>query len=301
MSTKRVVLYGSLGALAVAGLLAAGALAQSPADMRDVPPLLINIDHLGRVLVRGAVVTAVASTSTPSTITVTTTKDSMNFTWIVQTDGSTEFIRQQGSRGSIAEVAVGHIISFEGTLVAASQLTVKARVIRNWSVRKTESNQFGQVLSVSSAAKSFVLKADERERGNITVLTSDATKFMKGEKATTTFATLKAGDLVQIHGIWDRNANTIQASMVKIRTEPRRVFEGGILKTTSSSTPPTSIVVTFGRFDYVVNIDTDTAVLNQNWAPVPLSSFMVGHHIRVYGAADGTIIDASVVRDMDLR
>ncbi|OHA08542.1 MAG: hypothetical protein A3A44_02905 [Candidatus Sungbacteria bacterium RIFCSPLOWO2_01_FULL_60_25] len=301
MFTQRNIFYGSLGALMFTGLLVAGALAQTPPDMRGVPPLLINIDSLGRVLVRGAIVTAAASSSAPNTLTATTNLNSMNFTWIVQTDGSTEFIRQQGSHGNIAEIAVGHIISFEGTLVAGSQLTVKARVVRDWSVRKVESNQFGQVLSVNSAVKSFVLKADERERGNITVFTSDATKFMKGEKATTTFAALKAGDLVQIHGVWDRNANTIQASLVKIRTEPRRVFEGGILKTTSISAPPTSIVVTFGRFDYTVNIDTDTAVLNQNWAPVPLASFRVGDQIRVYGAADGTIIDASVVRDMNLR
>ena len=60
------------------------------------------------------------------------------------------------------------------------------------------------------------------------------------------------------------------------------------------------MAVTFRNIDYTVNLDVDTAVLNKNWGSASQSGFKVGDHIRVYGVADGTTIEATVVRNMNL-
>ena len=284
----------SLLSLAFLVVGAPGFAQQSP-EPRETPPLMVNISANGRVLVRGAKVTSVAT----STVQAQTSWGPFAITWTVVTDGATEILRRQGGAGPMSEIAIGNIVSFEGTLdqSAATQPTVRAKILRNWSVEKQRINAFGVIQGVASTTQSFILNTEER--GSVTVLTTAATKFTR-QNATTTFAALRAGDVVSVHGLWDRGANTLQADWVKIRNEQRRTFEGGRLKTLPGAVKPTSMIVTFGRFDYTVNIAEDTSVLGRDWLPANLAGFMVGHHIRVYGAGEGTVIDATVVRDMDL-
>ncbi len=285
-------------ALAALGMAAMFAFAQTPPPDPGKPVKLhMEVKDNGRVLVRGAKVTSVAT----STINAATTwEGGASIPWVITTDGSTEYVRRHGGNGSLSEFAVGHTISFSGWLVPAASLTVRADVVKNWSIEKEKINPFGVIQSIDSPAKSFIVKTDEEKLGTLTVLTSDATAFFKG-KATTTFAALKVGDRVRARGVWDRVANTLQADWIKVHVEDRRVFEGGKLKTLPGASAPTSMVVTFGRMDYTVNIATDTAVLNRNWGKALLADFRIGHHIRVYGVADGTTIDATVVRNVDLR
>ncbi len=293
----KILISGAL--LTVFGLLALTALAQNdnPEISEPSPKLHLNIDQNGNMVVRGAEVTSVAS----STIGAVTRWGAWNINWTVLTDSSTRFISRTGSLGSIAEIQVGHTINFDGKLVTgASQPTVQAKVVRNLSVRKLHIAPFGVIASIDRAAKKFVLKTGRPERDNITVQVLDTTTITK-QGATTTFATLKIGDKVTAVGLWDETTNTLQAKQIKIQVTDQTTFQAGRLKTlTATTTPPTSIVVTFGRFDYTVNIAQDTSVLDRNWARASLANFRVGDHIRVFGAADGTTIDATVVRNVDL-
>lgn len=299
---KKAFIIGSTTVLASMSAVAFLAFAQtSPPQglsLNGMPPFMVQVLHTGKVMVRGAKVTDTSG----STITAVTSLNSFNVTWTVSTDNSTEFVRMEGGRGTSSEIAKDHIISFEGMLVAASgtQPTVLAKVVRDWSIMKVPVNQFGIVGSINAAAKSFVLKTDVRERGDLNVFTSDTTKFWK-QGATTTFAVLKVGDKVTVQGLWDKTLNSVQAEQVRIHVEDRRTFTGGKLQSVASSTPPTSITVRFGRFDYTVYIALDTAVLKANWERVPLTSFRVGDQINVYGVADGIHIEATVVRDVSLR
>ena len=295
---KKLIIGSAVSAAAI-GLAAFLAVAQTPTpeSPQETPPLKVEMLHTGKVLVRGAKVTNIAT----STITAVTSWGAASITWIVNIDNSTGIIRRNGGSGSLSEIAKDHIVSFEGQLVtAASQMTVNARVVRDWSVQKAEINPFGVVMSIDSTAKSFVLKTEKREYGDLMVATSENTEFLK-LKATTTFSALKAGDKVTVNGLWDRAVNTLQAKRVKIQIEDRRVFEGGQLKSVASVTPPTSIVVTFGKFDYTVNVAVDTSVLNEKWLRASLADFKTGNNIRVYGVADGTTIDATVVRNTSLK
>ncbi len=274
------------------------ALADDAIVSRDGPGPFMNVTQKGYMVVRGAVVTSAAS----STVMASLSWGSATINFVLNTDAKTNVIRQAGNRGSLSEIVKDHVINFEGDVViTAPAFTVNARHIRDWSVRKVMVNQYGVVKSIDSAGKKFVVDAQEKNRPDITVMVSDATKFMK-QRATTTFTVLKTGDKVIVGGLWDKVSSTIQADTVRIQVEERHVFEGGRLKTiAASSTLPTSIVVTFGPFDYTVNIDVNTAVISSRWLSLPLASMKAGDHIRVYGSADGTTIAATVVRDVSAK
>ncbi|OGZ47745.1 MAG: hypothetical protein A3J55_03770 [Candidatus Ryanbacteria bacterium RIFCSPHIGHO2_02_FULL_45_17b] len=263
----------------------------------DMPRQSLMINENGKVSLQGAKVVSIDGSTINATI---SWGGSASFAGVIKTDASTEFLRRSGGKTSLSEIMPGHYINVEGMLdTSASKPTVVAKVVRDWSVVKTEINPFGVISSVDAVAKTFVLKT--QERGDIKVSTNEKTVFTKGNAAST-FSALKVRDLLSVNGLWEQSTNTLQANHVKVRVQDRRVFEGGRLKTpyTGSGTPAT-IIVTFGKIDYTVNISSDTSVLNSKWAKVNLSDFKAGDHVRVYGAADGTTIDATVVRDVSLR
>lgn len=288
---KNKILLGA-GVLAALFSLAVSSIAVfAESNNRQVE---VHINQNQHVLVRGAEVTSVGTTSVQAKV----VWGSVVMNWTVNTDTKTQLLNFNGGTSNMLQIVAGHKIDFEGELdQAASTFTVTANYIRDRSTERVQMEHLGVVKAVDATAKSFQLKTEKQ--GTWTVLTTDATKFWKG-RATTTFATLKVGDLVRIKGILENNSSTVRADEVRIYIEERRTFEGGKLISAASSTPPTSIVVKFSNRDYMVNIAADTSVLDKNWAKVSATSFKVGDHIRAYGVADGIMIDATVVRDMSL-
>lgn len=279
--------------LAFSGLgLATVALAETSSDL---PRLKLEINHSGHILVRGAVVTSMASSTINASL---TWPNGAKVDWVINVPES-EFVNRLDRDAKFSEIQNGHVISFSGELTGGSSsgLAVKAKVVKNWSVQKVKINPFGIIQSINSAAKSFVVQTEER--GSPTVFVSGATEIIKN-KATATFEALRVGDRAHVKGLWDRAANTIQAERIKVFVENRRVFENGRLKSLAGTSRPTTAVVTFKGIDYTINLDVDTAVIKKNWAPVNLSDFEVGDHLRVYGVPDGTTIEATVVRNMNL-
>lgn len=295
MMKKNILVTGAATLVAI-GSMAMFAFAQTPPpDPGKQVKFHVEIKDNGRVLVRGAKVTSIATSTINAAL---TWEGGASIPWVITTDGSTEYVRYHGGKGLFSEFAVGHTISFSGWLVPASSLTVRADTVRNWSVSKEKVNPFGFIQSIDAPSKSFMLKTEER--GDIKVLVMDDTKILKG-KATTTFAVLKVGDKLHARGLWDSTVKTLRADLIKIFVENRRTFEGGKLKSASAtSTLPTSIVVTFQKFDYTIGIDVGTAVINKRWEPVNLSDFRIGDHLRIYGVPEGLNIEATVVRNMNL-
>lgn len=254
----------------------------------------VSIAQNGMVLVRGAKVTSVSG----STIQAGVTFGSFTMNWTVKTSGDTEFVRYHGGRGTISDVAVGHIISFRGKLdTTASSATVNAGTVRNWSVQKVQVSRAGEVKSVNSSNSSFVLRVGNQD---VTVATNASTTITRNGVAGT-FSSIQVGSRAQVTGLWDSVANTFEASAVVITTPvSERIFENGTFKSMASTTAPTTMVVAFGGTDYTVKVATDTAIINRNWLRTTLSSFQAGDAIRVYGLAEGTTIDAIVIRNTSL-
>lgn len=296
MSKEALIASIGTAALALSSVLVFAAYADNSFVDRNTNLDGITINSNGYVEVRNAQVVSTAS----STVTAASAWGSAKITWKLVTDSKTEIRNQYGVDERLSEVLVGHLISFKGHLdQTVLDLTVKTTWIRDWSVTIKERNANGRVLSIDSGAKKFVVKTDENNNVNVTV--SDATKFLK-ENASTTFSALKLADAVLVRGIGDTATNTIAASLVRIYQTDRKIWEDGRVKALPvASTTPTSMVVTFQRFDWTVNIAVDTAVINSNWLKIPLSTIKIGDHIRVYGAADVGKIDATVVRDVSVK
>lgn len=256
-----------------------------------------HIGSDGSVLLRGAKITAMSG----ATLTVTQTWGSYVATWTIVTDSATELLRRYDGASSISEFSVGDYVAVKGTLdTSVSVPTIKAKVVRDYSIQRKNASFSGTVFSVASS--SFVLAT--ASRGNITV-NVDANTVIKEGGASTTFAAIQVGKRITLaSGLFNNLTNTLQATKVDIYQNKallaKRTFEGTLKSLTASATPPTTLVLTVGATDFSVNVPLGISIIGQNWLALPLSSFVVGDKVRVYGAVrpeNTTIIDASIVRD----
>lgn len=258
-----------------------------------------HINNDGSVLIRGAKITAI----TGGVISATQSWGGYSSSWTVVTDASTELIRRYGATSSLGEFSVGDYIAVKGTLDTTKVTqTINAKTIRDYSIQKEHATFAGTVLSVDATAKSFVLTTPSR--GNQTIVVSSSTVIKQGGNDTT-FATIAAGQkITKAEGVWNNLTNSMQAEKVDIYQNTallsKRTFEGTLKSASASSSLPTTFVLTVGTTDFTVNVPLNISVLNKSWLTTPLSTFVVGDKVRVYGAveaANTSVIDASVVRD----
>lgn len=301
-----------LGIMAGATLLASfaavlpGALAKDGGDNNEQKTrqelkavgstLEIHIFDNGKVLVRGAKVTAVSG----NTVSATTAWSSTSIAWTVATDGSTEFVRRSSGQSGVSEITVGDYISFNGDLVATgSGFTVNASVLKNWSTQQKKSASFiGKVLSLGT--NSFVLTAEEH--GNVTVGVTSTTSFTKGD-SNAAFGDIHVGDKVLASGIFNNALLTLEATKIKIyvdKNAEQHTFEGS-LKTLPGAALPTYFVLTLSEnTDVTVNLPVGISIVNKSYLVAALSDFRTGDKIRVWGLQAGSTIDATVVRNTNL-
>ncbi len=306
MKNRKFILASSIFTIAlISGLLSTTllTLANEKDKSGDYQPritgsaLEIHIFDNGKVLVRGAKVLSVGSSS----FTAVNSWGSSTLSWTVNTGSETEFIRRYGGKSNIAEISVGDYVSFNGVLVqTASSFTVDAKAVKDWSVQKARASFTGVVTGLSSSTQSFTLNAEEK--GIITVNVTASTTIMKGT-STVLFGEIKVGGRVRVSGLYNNLNKVLSADEIKIyldRAVERHVFEGK-LTSIASTTLPVSIVVKVEKLgDTKINIATDTKIWNQKYAPALLVDFRVGDKIRVYGSYESGEIDAEAVRNTSL-
>lgn len=290
-----MMVMGTIG-LSYAKLTSANEEGEKQMHLKEVKEvgssLEVHITDKGKVLIRGAKVTAVNG----AVITAHVGWDNAVLNWNIVTNASTKFIK----RSSISEVSVGDFISFQGMLdsTVASPLTVKADVVKNWSEQRKNASFKGIVTSINASNQSFVIASDNNQATTITVYTSSSTKIEKGD-AMGVFADLAVNQTVTVKGIYSSQTGRLDATQVKIHLSgdvPKTTLEGKV-KTLPGAAAPTMFVVTAGNIDYTVNVLTDTSVLNVLWLKTSLGLIKVNDKIRVYGAITGTAVDATVIRD----
>jgi hypothetical protein len=171
----------------------------------------VHINDDGKVLVRGARVTAISA----SGLTANVSWGSSTIAWTVNTNSSTELIRRFGAMSSISEVQVGDYVSFQGpldTTVAAPTVTAKA--LKDWSIQRKNASFGGTITSINSTNKSFVLATPER--GNITVNTVASTTITQGS-TTVPFTSLTVGKAVkEVKGLLNNLTMVLVADMIKL-------------------------------------------------------------------------------------
>lgn len=180
----------------------------------------IAVNASGNVLVRGAKVTGISG----STLTVTTTAGASTLSWAVTTDGSTAFITSSGAGSSLAQIAVGDTVSFAGALTG-SGLSVKASVVKDWTLGANERSISGTVQSVNAAGTSLVLgngngKDNDNDNDNDdkvkATIQFNAGTVVVLNGATTTFAAIQAGDKVKATGLMNADGTVLTATSVTV-------------------------------------------------------------------------------------
>ena len=257
--------------------------------------LEIHIYDSGKVLVRGAKVTAVNGTN----ISAESLVGQSSISWLVDASATPKVVRRYGGNSSVSEIVVGDFISFSGMLTATgSQWGVKATSLKDWSIQVKNSSFSGTITSISGS--SFVLTTENGK--SINVNTDVNTKITKGD-ATMAFSALVVGDKVaKTEGLYNNNTNILMAKIIKVYVNPiinKRTFEGK-LTSAIGILPPTSFTFDSEGKVYTVNVPIGISILNKDWLQIPLTNFQLNDTVRVYGlvqASNTSVIDATVVRN----
>jgi len=206
------ITYWNIGALIVLMTLTSalfGSFGVAHADSGGGTSVEINIGSNGGTLVRGAQVTSVSGND----VSAKTSLGASVMNWIVKTDSNTEFTANKNGGSGLANIAVGDIISFRGSLdQAVSGLTVKAKVVKDWTHVQTKKNFSGVVSSINTSLNSFVIT---NGNSTTTVQTNSDTKF-KLDGSAGTFASLFLNAKVKVMGMFNASSSVLTATSVDI-------------------------------------------------------------------------------------
>ncbi len=184
----------------------------------------VNIGSNGSALVRGAKVTSVSG----STIGADTSYGSSILNWLVKTDSTTKFTANKGSTTGLAHIAVGDLVSFQGSLdQAVSGLTVNAKAVKDWTQVESNKNISGIVTSISTTLGSFLLSHDN---ATTTVQTNSATIFKLSNGTAASFADLFLNAKVKVIGLFNASSSILTATSVDIGTTTNKNDHGGDLR-----------------------------------------------------------------------
>jgi hypothetical protein len=178
--------------------------------------LEVHISDNGKVLVRGAKVTAVNG----NVISASTTWGSAALNWQV-TVPSNQVIRKLGGTGAISEVKVGDLLSFSGSVTtnSSSVFTVTATSVKDWSIQKqvVKTTMEGTLKTLPGATlpATFVLTAGGKD---YTVTVASNTSVLNSSWLRAELSTMKAGDKIRVYGTVNSTNLTIDATVVRDTT-----------------------------------------------------------------------------------
>lgn len=167
----------------------------------------------GKVLVRGAKVTAVSGDS----VRAFTSWGSVNLDWNVNVMSNSQLFRKTGGNSSIAEISVGDFISFQGTLVTtnASPIKVNASVIKNWSTKNVpvRTTIEGKISSIADTSLPTTMVMNSGDKV-YTVSISTNTSILNLSWLRAVISSFNVGDNVRVYGTINSDL-TMDATVVR--------------------------------------------------------------------------------------
>ena len=177
----------------------------------------VEIKQDGSVVLRGAKVSALSG----NMVTVTETLGTTTLSWSVTTDANTKFEAKNAKAITLADIAVGDVVTVKGKMQSGGSLSLTATTIRD-----------------------------------------------------------------------------ISKALTPVVVNTQQTFEG-TLNVVPGSALPTTLTMTIGSTQQQVSLSTATVVLNKDWTPLSLSSFVAGDTVRVFGyiPANSNVITGIVLRN----
>ncbi len=177
--------------------------------------LEVHIGDNGKVLVRGAKVTAISG----NTISAFTSWGSVNLNWTVNVMSNSQMVRKFGGNSNLSEIAIGDYLSFQGTLVttSSSPFVVNASFIKNWSaqknltVRTTIEGTLKSLVSVNSPTTMVVNSGNK----DYTVSIATNTSVLNSLWLRAILSSFTIGDKVRVYGVVNTTSLTMDATVVR--------------------------------------------------------------------------------------
>ncbi|MBI4093217.1 MAG: hypothetical protein HY420_04810 [Candidatus Kerfeldbacteria bacterium] len=240
--------------------------------------------------------TAMSGTTLPAVLTV----QSGITAYTVNVTADTKLVRLYGGPSSLEEFVVGDLLRVEGTVTGT---TIDATKIKNLSIQRKGSMFWGNILSIDSTAKSFVIDPSKPKKSlsDQTVLTNSKTKVFQGNRAGE-FSDLSVGMTVKVIGVWRPSLNQLTADRILIKLTE---LNGTVTAVDCSSTPKMLTVQTKKGKDktsWTVNLTDKTVIRDKNLDPITCADVMVNHRVHVRGLRTGTAtMNALQVWDRDVN
>ncbi len=173
--------------------------------------LEVHILDNGKVLVRGAKISSISG----NTVNAYTAWGSINLNWQVNVLSNAKMVRKYGGNGSISEMSVGDIISFQGDLVSTSgsPIIVNASVIKDWSIQKitpARTTIEGKIQSITNGI--VVVRSGDKD---YTINISSTTSILNVSWLKTTVSSFAVGDGIRVYGLINSTNMTIDANVVR--------------------------------------------------------------------------------------
>jgi hypothetical protein len=180
------------------------------------PQVDVSIGSQGRVVVHGATVTGVSS----STVTATTNWGGTTITWSVNTSNAQ--ITYKGGRDAQAGViAAGDAINFEGTFAPTGSFAVNAKTVRDLSKEKAvmEKHTFSGTVTSAPASTTPTSFGFTSGGSTYTVKVQSGISVLGKNWLALPIGSFVVGDAVNVYGaVQASSTNTIDASVVRNTT-----------------------------------------------------------------------------------
>lgn len=153
-----------------------------------------------------------------------------------------------------------------------------------------------------SAINGTTLTVTTNDGKVITVLTDDKTQFRRRFWGKGSLSEMKAGDTVNVIGVWtDDTKTTIQARLVRDTSIQKRfgVFLGDVQSVTTDG----FVIKTIARGMLTVTTTSSTKFVDRKEGAITKADVLVGHRVRVKGLWDkngNTLTEVTHVKDFSL-
>ncbi len=298
-------IYLILGLLFILGF-AGSALAQSLFSDSDfninTPKSEIYINKDGKISIVGAKIIQFAG----STIYARVIWGNAFIRIMLKTNQNTAITRRYGESIKVSNLASGDYLSVEGSLESNSDsLSIVASTIKDLSDLTQQNNFSGTITSIDSSYNSFYMSSNTL--GSIKVVLSPSTSITLGSRIVDAYHLKVGNKIISATGIYDYGTNTLKTDKMTVYLD-MSIFKArnysGTLKSMSSKTLPSTLIVTIGSKDYTVKLSANTWVINNKRKTIYLSRFLEGDSVVFYGAlqeTDEPIIDnVEIIRNASL-
>lgn len=182
--------------------------------------------------------------------------------------------RRNGSAMLLSEILPGDKLEVKGNIWPDN--SINAESVRNLSLYPRKTTISGKILSIDVLEKSLFVQSPGKQPQK--VKTNQFTIF-KVNSVAFGFDTLESGLNLKAEGVWERQGDTVEASLIQVSSRLVNIdFNGEVVMVS----PLAITVLAENNVIYGVNIEA-AKLQNKKNKVIPIGQFSPGQKVRVWG------------------